>query len=78
MYFCFFFRLLLSVCVFQDCFYFSLYGSVVFFFFFLHCLSFFCTESWAMVPTSFAVGTGPGILMVVSLFFFYFFCKMLN
>ena len=44
----------------------------------LFCLSFFCTESWAMVPTSFAIGTGPGTLVVVSLFFFFYFCKVLN
>ena len=41
----------------------------------LFCLSFFCTESWAMVPTSFAIGTRPGTLVVVSLFFFLFFAK---
>ena len=39
--------------------------------FFLHCLSFFCTESWTMVPTSFAVGTGPDTL-VAPIFFFFF------
>ena len=44
----------------------------LFFFFSLHCISFFCTKSWAMVPTSFAVGTGPGTLVVVVLFFFFF------
>ena len=37
----------------------------LFFFFFLHCLSFFCIESWAMVPISFAVGTGSGTIVVV-------------
>ena len=35
------------------------------FFIFLHCLSFFCTKSWAMVPASFAVGSGPGTFVVV-------------
>ena len=34
-------------------------------FFFSHCLSFFCTKSWAMVPASFAVGSGPGTFVVV-------------
>ena len=41
------------------------YVDLFFFFFFLNCLSFFCTESWAMVPTSFAVGFGLGTLVVV-------------
>ena len=33
--------------------------------FFLHYLSYFCTKSWAMVPTSFVVGTGPGTLVAI-------------